>query len=524
MQSCSPRTVTRPSGSPSREAATPSPTGGRWTVEGSAMSEEERMGLVVNMDGEVLDLERTQSIKHKRWTSPAARPPGGSVHRAAGLLPPFHSACLGLGRTSRASTMSLIGLLRAAEDDGLSGFWDRCRVGEASWPPLYMLLKYLLLKSAAARRCRNKIRPFTEVDAYISRLRGLGNFSSGGGGGGGLSGLLFRQRGGEPPDSQPTRWARRLPMVGFRHVPSAGHPAGRVSGPTKGISAEFSALISSLQLLACATNGAAACLSCHDGAEAAQGAGLAHQTLMQAATNLRDGDCFEKPILHSQHCSFVSTGCRINFWPLWHSLNTQLASDLGSYIRRRATELQLAAAARSPRASWTTRMLLDQPRLGADLPPARPVAGSCCSAHSKLLVTGAAPFHREREPRDEWRWLNLVRLHLRWAHWLTELRTSPGGNRKPARRLLRAGWFPGATSTTSLFHCLNRGLWRLRHAAAHGGGSAAEVQARGRCCQSVLETEIRADFPPDKGAGHDRDLLVMELYASTLPTKVQGAL
>uniref|UniRef100_A0A1I8FGU8 PRT6_C domain-containing protein n=1 Tax=Macrostomum lignano TaxID=282301 RepID=A0A1I8FGU8_9PLAT len=60
---------------------------------------------------------------------------------------------------------------------------------------------------------------------------------------------------------------------------------------------------------------------------------------------------------------------------------------------------------------------------------------------------------------------------------------------------------------------LNRGLWRLRHAAhgrVSGRGSGAVVQS------SVLETEIEQIFPPDKGSCHDRDPMVMELYARHL--------
>uniref|UniRef100_A0A1I8HBG9 Mab-21 domain-containing protein n=1 Tax=Macrostomum lignano TaxID=282301 RepID=A0A1I8HBG9_9PLAT len=621
-------TVTRPVRQPQPRGATPSPLadGG---LEGSAMSEEERsaqlsealrqagfvpnkvrthfrMGLVVNMDGEVLDLERTQSIKHKLTLSRSSANPEVLFTEQLACCPHFtrravsslqrlpgdwqadaaqitirprtyvqHLQQSGLKNSEPAADVDFSGLERALF----------CRVGEASGH-LYMLLKYLLLR-ALPQALPDKIRPFTEVhcrqllwyiisrehrnyigdgesllsrgrrglqlmaellehqqqlqqrlqkgnsqrnvafrnffdqrlgvpfdeavvglvdrallcrllsnptrlltdqvDAYISRLRGLGNFSSGGGGGGGLSGSYFVFRpllmtipgcssaAASRPTASQLAGLADYPMVGFRLYRALDILLDECR-PDQGISAEFSALISSLRR--CATT-AAACLSCMMALKLRQGAGLAHQTLMQAG-QISVTDCFEtdcawlyrcklikdehedhvtechgpggtaflaayprirclffpatqKPILHSQHCSFVYR-LRINFVALWHSLNTQLASDLGSYIR---PSYGASAGGGGPesKSQLTTRMLLDQPDSVMD--PQEIVAQVliCSSSPSrrlllsafKALVTGAAPFHRERG-RDEWRWLNLVRLHL-MGTWLTELRTSSGGNR-----------------------------------------------------------------------------------------------
>uniref|UniRef100_A0A1I8F2Z4 RING-type E3 ubiquitin transferase n=1 Tax=Macrostomum lignano TaxID=282301 RepID=A0A1I8F2Z4_9PLAT len=353
-------------------------------------------------------------------------------------------------------------------------------------------------------------------------------------------------------------------MVGFRRLYRALDILLDECRPDQGISAEFSALISSLRR--CATT-AAACLSCMMALKLRQGAGLAHQTLMQAG-QISVTDCFEtdcawlyrcklikdehedhvtechgpggtaflaayprirclffpatqKPILHSQHCSFVYR-LRINFVALWHSLNTQLASDLGSYIR---PSYGASAGGGGPesKSQLTTRMLLDQPDSVMD--PQEIVAQVliCSSSPSrrlllsafKALVTGAAPFHRERG-RDEWRWLNLVRLHL-MGTWLTELRTSPGGNRSQREDFCElVSW---CNEYDELFHCSIAGCGVS--AMLHTVGSAAEVQARS-VLQSVLETEIEQIFPLTKEAGHDRDLLVMELYASSaLPGAVR---
>ncbi|PAA93089.1 hypothetical protein BOX15_Mlig015656g2 [Macrostomum lignano] len=659
-----------------------------------------RMGLVVNMDGEVLDLERTQSIKHKLTLSRSSANPEVLFTEQLACCPHFtrravsslqrlpgdwqadaaqitirprtyvqHLQQSGLKNSEPAADVDFSGLERALF----------CRVGEASGH-LYMLLKYLLLR-ALPQALPDKIRPFTEVhcrqllwyiisrehrnyigdgesllsrgrrglqlmaellehqqqlqqrlqkgnsqrnvafrnffdqrlgvpfdeavvglvdrallcrllsnptrlltdqvDAYISRLRGLGNFSSGGGGGGGLSGSYFVFRpllmtipgcssaAASRPTASQLAGLADYPMVGFRLYRALDILLDECR-PDQGISAEFSALISSLRR--CATT-AAACLSCMMALKLRQGAGLAHQTLMQAG-QISVTDCFEasnltpsmvenallktdcawlyrcklikdehedhvtechgpggtaflaayprirclffpatqKPILHSQHCSFVYR-LRINFVALWHSLNTQLASDLGSYIR---PSYGASAGGGGPesKSQLTTRMLLDQPDSVMD--PQEIVAQVliCSSSPSrrlllsafKALVTGAAPFHRERG-RDEWRWLNLVRLHL-MGTWLTELRTSPGGNRSQREDFCElVSW---CNEYDELFHCSIAGCGVS--AMLHTVGSAAEVQARS-VLQSVLETEIEQIFPLTKEAGHDRDLLVMELYA-----------
>uniref|UniRef100_A0A1I8FGG2 RUN domain-containing protein n=1 Tax=Macrostomum lignano TaxID=282301 RepID=A0A1I8FGG2_9PLAT len=203
----------------------------------------------------------------------------------------------------------------------------------------------------------------------------------------------------------------------------------------------------------------------------------------------------QKPI--SAHTAASSTGCASTFVALWHSLNTQPGQRLGSYIRPR---LRSFSWRRRPGVKsqlttgccWTSRLRDGSAVLICSSSPSR---GSC-SAHFKALVTGAAPFHRERG-RDEWRWLNLVRLLHLMGTWLTELRTSPGGNRSQREDFCELV-FHGCNEYDELFQLLNRGLWRLRH-AAHG-----RVSGRGS----------GAIFPLTKEAGHDRDLLVMELYAT----------
>uniref|UniRef100_A0A1I8FE29 Uncharacterized protein n=1 Tax=Macrostomum lignano TaxID=282301 RepID=A0A1I8FE29_9PLAT len=198
--------------------------------------------------------------------------------------------------------------------------------------------------------------------------------------------------------------------------------------PDQGISAEFSALISSLRR--CATT-AAACLSCcMNGAEAAAGSGAGAPDSDAGWTNLRDGtassmvenallktDCAwlyrcklikdehedhvtechgpggtaflaayprirclffpatQKPILHSQHCSFVYR-LRINF-------------RLGQLHQAELRSFSWRGGGPESKSQLTTRMLLDQPDSVMD--PQEIVAQVliCSSSPSRRLLLSA---------------------------------------------------------------------------------------------------------------------------------------